>query len=316
MLMAIGFTRPDPMLLSVALGREACRIGFMIACRPSLVSPPFFVQQLNTVSQLLAGRVSINLVVGHTPRELAYYGCFLSHYERFEQTDEFLTICRALWGLEPGTSGVEFREKYFHVEGARLGHGPEIYLGGNSSEAAGLAARHASCLFRFAEPPETLRPQLEPVLAAGKEVGLLVALIGRHTHNEAVESAMAMVAGLGEKARAAHRDFEQASDSVAFQSTYERARRNDSGWLTDTLWAGAVPYLGAPAIALVGSPEEIADALMDYRRIGVSQFLFLGWPDHEEMRFFGREILPLIRHRERAAGRVTPVGGEEVVQCG
>ena len=37
---------------------------------------------------------------------------------------------------------------------------------------------------------------------------------------------------------------------------------------------------------------------MEYRRIGVSQFLFLGWPDLEEMTFFGREILPLIRRAE------------------
>ena len=71
--------------------------------------------------------------------------------------------------------------------------------------------------------------------------------------------------------------------------------------MTDVLWAGAVPYLGAPAIALVGSPEEITAAIMEYRRIGVSQFLFLGWPDLEEMTFFGREILPLIR---RAEGQV------------
>jgi alkanesulfonate monooxygenase len=310
MLMAIGFTRPDPMLLTVALGRVTRSIGFMIACRPSLVSPPFFVQQFNTVSQLLAGRVSVNFVAGHTPSELGYYGCFLEHDERFDQADEFLAICRALWRLPAGTDGVDFEGRHYHVEAGRLGtpfrgrgrDEPEVYLGGNSGQASARAARHADCLFRFAEPPEELADRLEHVLAEGKEVGLLVALIARSTRTEAVASADEIVARLGETARAAHREFERNTDSVAFTATYELSRRNASGWLTDTLWSGAVPYLGAPAIALVGSAAEVAEALIEYKRIGVSQFLFSGWPDLDEMIFFGREVLPLVRRRELELG--------------
>lgn len=317
MLMAIGFTRPDPMLLSVALGREARRIGFMIACRPSLVSPPFFVQQLNTVSQLLEGRVSVNFVVGHTPSELGYYGCHLEHDQRFEQADEFMSICRALWRPPAGADAVDFQGSNFHIEGCRLGTPfrgresdlPEIYLGGNSVHAATRATRHADCLFRFAEPPAELAGRLEQILEQGKEVGLLIALIARSTREEALASADALVAKFGEQARAAHRDFERNSDSVAFTSTYALSRRNTSGWLTDTLWAGAVPYLGAPAVALVGSAAEIADALIEYKRIGVSQFLFLGWPDLDEMTFFGQEVLPLVRRREHGLGNLNRCAG-------
>ena len=39
-----------------------------------------------------------------------------------------------------------------------------------------------------------------------------------------------------------------------------------------------------------------------YREIGITQFLFMGWPDDEAMSFFGREILPLVRHREQTEG--------------
>src|SRR4051794_21429282 len=55
-LMAIGSVRPDPLALSVALGRATERIAFMIACRSGLISPTLFVQQINTVSALLGGR--------------------------------------------------------------------------------------------------------------------------------------------------------------------------------------------------------------------------------------------------------------------
>src|SRR5262245_6215879 len=64
MLMAIGFSRPDPLLLAVRLGMETEKIHFMVACRSGLVSPTFFVQQVNTVSALLQGRICINIVSG------------------------------------------------------------------------------------------------------------------------------------------------------------------------------------------------------------------------------------------------------------
>jgi alkanesulfonate monooxygenase len=308
MLMALGSTRPDPTLLSVALGREAHRIGFMIACRPGLVSPTAFVQQFNTASQLLEGRVSVNIVIGHTPGELGYYGCFLGREERFDQADEFLTICRELWARGPDSPGVDFQGTYYQVEDARVGTpfagrgGPEIFFGGNSRRSSELSIQHASCSFRFAEPPSTLAPRIAPILEAGKEVGLLVSLLGRTTRAEAVRDAEAMVNDLGRKAFEAHLAREQAVDANSYRSTYDLARGSETGWATDTLWLGAVPYLGAPAVALVGSADEIASAILEYRGLGVSQFLFMGWPDLEEMTFFGREVLPRVRQGEREAG--------------
>jgi len=84
---------------------------------------------------------------------------------------------------------------------------------------------------------------------------------------------------------------------VAFGSTLALAEREQE-WLTNCLWTGAVPYLGAPSIALVGSFEEIAGALWEYKQGGITQFLFMGWPDLEEMKLFNREVLPLVRARE------------------
>ena len=69
-------------------------------------------------------------------------------------------------------------------------------------------------------------------------------------------------------------------------------------WLGPCLWNGAVPYLGAPSIALVGSAEDVASTILGYQRMGVSQFLFMGWPDIEEMSFFSEAVLPLVRARE------------------
>jgi alkanesulfonate monooxygenase len=78
-LMAIGFTRPDPLVLSAVLGMQTDTLKFMVACRAGLVVPTLFVQQINTLSSLIGGRVHVNMVAGHTPHALGYYGDFLDH---------------------------------------------------------------------------------------------------------------------------------------------------------------------------------------------------------------------------------------------
>jgi alkanesulfonate monooxygenase len=88
---------------------------------------------------------------------------------------------------------------------------------------------------------------------------------------------------------------------VCFNKLFELAKTE---WLTPYLWTGAVRSHGAPAVALVGSASEIASAIIEYKNVGVSQFIISGWPKLEEMLFFGKEILPLVREMERESERM------------
>jgi alkanesulfonate monooxygenase len=304
LLMAFGFTRPDPIAYSAALGRQTEKIKFLVAVRSGISAPTYFVQQINTLSALTGGRVCINIVAGRAPDEQRYYGDFLPHDERYERTDEFWTVCHALWR---GEGPVDFTGRHYRVEGARINtpfvsddhKRPEIYLGGSSDQALALATRHADCLFTFPDVPERMEPRIRPVLDSGTEVGLLVSLISRPTRAEAVDTAHELVVAAGEQAREVHGAIRGRSDSVGFTATYDLAAR-ESNWPTPYLWTGAVPYLGPPSISLVGSPADIVAALAEYQSIGITQFLFMGHPDLEQMTFFGEEILPRVRKRERA----------------
>ena len=89
------------------------------------------------------------------------------------------------------------------------------------------------------------------------------------------------------------------SDSVNVRTTYARA--GESEWLTPWLWTGAVRTHGAPCIAIVGSPREIAEGVEEFVDAGVSQFILAGWPKLESMEFFGEEVLPLIRQPKEIA---------------
>jgi alkanesulfonate monooxygenase len=305
LLTAFGFHRPDPIALAAALGVLTSKVKFMVAVRSGVISPTSFVQQVNTVSALTQGRICLNVVGGHTPKEQRAYGDFLSHDERYARTDEFLSICRALWADE---GPVSFKGAYYEIEDAAVKtpfvsserRGPEIFLGGASDAALNLAMRHADCLWTLPRSPEEMAPRVQTVVESGTEVGLLLSIIARPSRQEAVSVAYALLDRIGGKARQVHEEFSARSDSVAFTGTLALAEKNRGDWVKPWLWTGAVPYLGAPAIALVGSYEEVAEAIRAFEEVGISQFLFMGWPDVEEMKRFAGEVRP------RLAAAVAP----------
>ena len=311
-LTAFGYHRADPIVLASALGMLTTKIKFMVAVRSGICSPTVLVQQVNTLSALTNGRICLNVVGGHTPDEQRGYGDFLSHDDRYARTDEFITVCRAFW---EGNGPVNFKGNYYHIENGRLNtpflaadrSSPEIFLGGSSSQAFGLAMRHAHCLWTLPRRPEELATRIQAVLASGKEVGILVSMIARPSREEALSAAQSVLAEVGDRARRTHQDFARVSDSVAFTSTLALAEETSSDWLTAWLWTGAVPYLGAPAIALVGSYDEVTEGILEFSKAGVTQFLFLGWPDLPEMTSFSKEVRPRVLARYNAGSDLSPV---------
>ena len=297
-----GYAKPDPMLLAVVLGMATTKIKFIIAYRSGLLAPTTFVQQLNTLSALINGRFSLNIVAGYSPQEQRSYGDFLSHDERYERTDEFLSICRSFWQERE----VNFQGKYYQIENGKLSTPfvscdrafPELFIAGGSLPARRLAVRQGTCWMRLADAPERIRPDALRISAQGIDVGLRLSVICRSTKQAARDAARALLADLDTKEK--EKEFVASTDSSSIKATYALAKEE---WPTETFWTGAVPYIGPTAIALVGTPAEIADALMEYRDAGVSQFILSGWPKLEEMVRFGREVLPLVREREALAER-------------
>ncbi len=305
LLTAYGSYRPDPIAMASALGVLTTKIKFMIAIRSGVSAPAQFVQQVNTVSALTDGRVTLNIVNGHTPDELANFGDFLDHGTRYERTEEFLAVCNAFWHRGDGV--VNYEGQHYRVRNGRLGsrfispdgrNAPEIFVGGNSTNAEQTVIRHADCLWRFPDVVPVVEGTASRLAAANKDTGLICSVIARPSHEEAEAEAGAMIAALGENAKQVHEQAAARTDSVASRRVYSLAREN--AWLTPTLWTGAVPYMGPASVALVGSYDEIADAMLQYKAAGVSQFLLLGWPDFKEMPIFAREVAPRIREREAA----------------
>jgi alkanesulfonate monooxygenase len=316
LLVDVGFAKPDPMVLGLTLARLTDSIHFLVACRPGLMSPTIFVQRVNTFSVLADGRIRLNVVSGHAASELAGYGDELEHDARFARMDEFLSICRAFW---ESTEPVEFSGSYYKIRGGRLrtpfvscaGKAPEILVGGNSKPCREVAARRADCWVRFPLAAEELAQEIGPVLDAGKQVGLRMAVVARLTRGEAIDEArrLADVDRVGRTRDLA--TFIRNSDSESINSAGYLAR---SEWLSSCLWTGIVPTAGITSVCLLGSYDEVAEELIALGRIGVSQFILSGWPKWGEMIRFGREVVPRVRSLEversparRRAGYRDPV---------
>jgi alkanesulfonate monooxygenase len=301
----LSFSRyePDTLMIACALGRATSKLKFIVAYRSGLLQPTTFVQQINTLSGLIHGRVAVNIVAGSSSSEQRGYGDLLDHDERYARTEEFLTICHAFWNRQ---DEVNFHGKYFRVDRGRLHTpfsaadraAPEIYVSGHSPQAEHLALSRGSCWLRLIDTPEEVAPLAARVRERGIELCLRLGLICRPTREEAICAAQEMLPdeAIGKR----ERGILNSSDSRALHGALETA--DTVGWMNRHLWAGLVPYYGSSAITLLGSPRELCEAFLEYGRIGVTQFIISGWPKLEEMLIFSREVLPLIRDAERKLG--------------
>jgi alkanesulfonate monooxygenase len=303
-LVALNHYEPDPIVISCALGRATKRLKFIAAYRSGLMQPTTFVQQINTLSGLIQGRIDLNIVAGSSTSEQQSYGDFLSHDERYARAEEFLAVCNAFWRND---GEVDFDGKYYQVERGKLNtpflapdrSAPEVYISGHSEASEQLAYSQGTCWLRVADTPE----KLEPIVARAREreirVCLRLGLICRPTRAEAVRVAESLLPEDRQENTTRLKD-----DSQMYSEGKSVA--SDAFWLNASLWAGLVPHYGPVWTTLLGSPPELADAFLEYKKIGISEFIISGWPEIDEVEIFGKEVLPLVRRAESRAAAARP----------
>ncbi|MEA2569741.1 MAG: alkanesulfonate monooxygenase [Acidobacteriota bacterium] len=291
-LIALTRHEPDPLLVACALAQETEKLKFIVAYRSGLMQPATFVQQFNTLSRFADGRVALNLVAGSSTAEQHGYGDFLSHDERYARAEEFLAVCHAFWR----GNDVDFDGRYYQVERGRIhttlgGPAPEIYISGHSEQSEELAVSQGTTWLRVADAPEKLQPSVGRMRARGTAVCLSVCIICRPTRDEAIRHAQSMLpAGTTSNLTAVKDDSRMYAESAAIE--------RDAYFLKPWLWAGLAPHYGPVWTTLVGTPDDVAEAFIEYKRIGVSEFILSGWPEIAELDLFGREVLPRVRERE------------------
>ena len=297
-LVALNRYEPDPLIVSCALGQATTRLKFIAAYRSGLMQPAAFVQQVNTISGFIGGRIDLNIVAGSSTAEQHGYGDFLTHDERYQRAEEFLAVCNRFWR---GDGDVNFRGKHYQIEGGKLNTpflapdrtAPEIYVSGHSEPSERLALAQGTCLLRVGDTPEKLGPIVARARAHGLRVCLRLGLICKPTRAAAVAAAEALLPE--DRAESTTRTKDDSQMYREGAATADGVQH----WLSPCLWTGLVPHYGPVWTTLLGSPEEVADAFLGYGKIGVSEFILSGWPEVDEVVTFGKQVLPIIRAAER-----------------
>lgn len=139
------------------------------------------------------------------------------------------------------------------------------------------------------EQIEDVRASAAQIGRAAPKFGLNGFLIARDTEAEARDTLREIVANAD---REAVEGF-GAAVKQAGQSTGD-----GKGMWQDSGFEDLVQYNDGFRTGLIGTPEQIAERIVAYKKLGVDLFLLGFLHYHEEVEYFGRRVLPLVRELE------------------
>jgi FMNH2-dependent dimethyl sulfone monooxygenase len=286
---------------SLALLLATQRLKVIAAVHPGLWHPGVLAKFVASADVLSGGRAAVNVVSGWFKDEFTGLGePWLEHDERYRRSEEFIRVLKELWTNDHAEfSGDFYRIHDFDVEPKPLpGEGrphPEIFQGGNSTAARKLAGRVSDWYFSNGKDFDGVTEQINDVNASAAEhgrtvrFGLNAFLIARDSEREAKDTLREIVAKANVEAVHGFRD----AVSQAGKSTSD-----SKGMWADSSFEDLVQYNDGFRSRLIGEPEQIAERIIEYKKRGVNLLLLGFLHYHEEVEYFGKHVLPIVRQLE------------------
>ncbi|MEJ4044272.1 FMNH2-dependent alkanesulfonate monooxygenase [Erwinia sp. SLM-02] len=302
-LIPTGKSCEDSWLVASALAPMTRRLRYLVAVRPGLQPPSLAARMAATLDRLSEGRLLINVVTGGDPVENRGDGIFLSHADRYQVTREFLDVYTRLLKGEK----VDYHGEHIRVEGAEIlfppvqENGPPLYFGGSSDEAIDVAANQVDTYLTWGEPLEQVAEKLAVVRQRAEQrgrqldYGIRLHVIVRETEEEAWAAADRLIAHLDDETIASAQKIFARMDSTgqARMSALHSGSR-DGLRIAPNLWAGVGLVRGGAGTALVGNPQQVAARIREYQALGITNFIFSGYPHLEEAHRFAELVMPLL----------------------
>ncbi len=321
-LTAYGSGSPDPAQAAAFIASRVDNLQLLLAHRPNLSIPTFAAKTFATLDQLSEGRLTVHFITGGNDHEQQREGDFLTKDQRYSRTREYMHIVKQAWtSKEPFDHEGEHYRFYdfvsdvFPVQQPR----PNLSFGGSSAAAYAAGGAEADIYCLWGEPLAETAEQIASVKAAALAAGraqppkFQVAfrpILGA-TEAQAWEKAYGIVDTIARRKHAAQpllgRRYTGTPENTGSQrliALAERGERFDRAMWTGT--AGATGGAGN-SNALVGTPETVAAALLDYYDLGIEILSARGYDILEDAVEFGREVIPIVREevakrdRERAS---------------
>jgi len=289
------------------------RLGLLVAHRPGVVHPTLAARTFATLDRFSRGRVALNIVTGSSNVEQRREGDYVPHDERYARTDEYLSVLRTSWDTKGPR---DFEGAYYRFEGATPQVFPhddrhlELFFGGSSPAAYTVGARHADTYMLWGEPLAGTAEQIATIeretAALGRAHRPRVSvsfrpILGR-TDADAWERAHGILDTIDGAAGATYKERAGMLHPQGKEPENAGSRRllavAAEGELHDRcLWTPTAKAVGGGgnSTALVGSPETVAAAILDYVEIGVDAVLIRGYDPLQDAVDYGRDLLPLVR---------------------
>jgi alkanesulfonate monooxygenase len=310
-LFAYGSGAPDPNIGAAYIASKTETLQLLLAHRPNVAYPTFAAKTFATVDQVSGGRATVHFITGGTDHEQQREGDYLSKDERYERTREYMAIVKQAWtSREPFDHDgrhykfADFVSDVFPVQQPR----PRVSFGGSSPAAYRAGGAEADIYCLWGEPLASTAEQIEWVKQAAKEAGrtdvpkIQVAFrpiiapteakawAKAHDIVERIEARVA--AGGGALSRRRPVGNPENTGSRRLIAIAEEGERFDRALWTRT--AAATGGAGN-SNALVGTPETVAAAILDYIDLGVDIISMRGYDLLADAVEVGQQVIPIVR---------------------
>lgn len=314
-------TSPDATLTIAYAASVTERIHFMLAHRPGFVTPTLAARQFASLDQFSGGRLAVHYISGGSDEEQQRDGDWLDHDQRYARTDEYLDVLHKVWAADKPFdhqgAHYHFRNAFSEVKPVQTHNGKPhvpVYFGGASEAAIPVAGKYADVYALWGESLDQVRELTTRVRAEAAKHGRTVRFsvsfrpILAQTEEKAWARAEAILAET--KRLRVVQGFGRGGPQQSEGAKRLLAAANKGARLDKRLWTAVAQEIGgrSNSTALVGTPEQVADALLDYYDLGVSTFLIRGFDPLEDAIDYGRELIPrthaLVAQRVAAQRRI------------
>ncbi|MCA8184481.1 dimethylsulfone monooxygenase SfnG [Burkholderia vietnamiensis] len=289
---------------SHALLHATTKLKVLAAILPGPWHPAVVAKQLATIDHLTNGRIAINVVSGWFKGEFTAIGePWLEHDERYRRSKEFIEVLKGIWTQDNFTYKGDFYRFHDYTlspKPLQKPH-PEIFQGGSSRAARDNAASVSDWYFTNGNTPEHLKAQIDDIRAKAAanghrvRIGVNAFVIARDTEEEAR-------AVLDDIIAHAHVEAVNAFGDAVKQAG-KASPEGEGNWAKST-FEDLVQYNDGFRTNLIGTPQQIAERIVALKAIGVDLVLTGFLHFIEEVEYFGKKVLPLVRELE---SRLQPV---------
>jgi alkanesulfonate monooxygenase len=302
----VGYTSSSAEGFLVALHAAAHtkQLGYLVAHRPGFVAPTLMARKIATFDHLTNGRLAVHIITGKTDEEQQGDGDFSPKTERYRRAAEYLELMKLTWSSE---QPFDFSGEFYRVRGAasdvrplQQPH-PLLFFGGASEGALTMGAKLCDVYAIYAEPLASTRERIadfrSKAAAFGRTPGFNVSLrpIIAAREGDAWDKANRILAAMtGKKGWSRQEDAAGPVDNAG-KRLMGFAMQQDVH--DERLWMPIARVTGAlgNTSCLVGTPEQVADAILNYYMLGVDSFLIRGFDPLNDTVEFGRELIPRIK---------------------